>query len=108
MNVVFSVILVVLAVIGASAVIRELTLRLFCRADDSTVMYITHISSSEGTEAEMALRSALTRGRWGGIPSVVCVDSPLDDKTRRICEGICRDYGCERLMTKEEFRKSLD
>ena len=45
MNVISSVIVVVLAVIGASVVVRELILRLFCHRDDSTVMYITHIAA---------------------------------------------------------------
>lgn len=109
MNVVSGVILVVLAVIGAAAVLREIALRLFCGKSDCTVMFVTHIKAGE-ENIEQALRGALSRQRWSGLNcvSTVCVDAVLDEKSRRICETVCRDYGYEKLMTKEEFLKSLD
>lgn len=109
MNVVSAVIVMALAVIGLAAVFRELSLRLFCTRDDGTVMYITNIKTDENVE--FALRSVLSRRRWSsesrGV-SVVCLSCALDDKTRKICEGICREYGFDGLMTKDEFLKSLD
>lgn len=109
MNVVSAAVMAVLAVFGACAVLRELSLRLFCRRDDCTVMFITHIRADE-KNAEFVLRSALSKQRWHGrgIVSTVCIDRALDEKERRICEGICREYGFENLITKEEFLKSLD
>ena len=88
--------------------IRELALRLFCGKSDCTVMYITHIKA--GSESvEQTLRSALARQRWSGkCVSKVCVDAALDEKTRGICETVCRDYGYKELLTKEEFLKALD
>ena len=108
MNMVGCVILVVLAVIGAAAVTRELALRLFCGREEATVLLVTHIK--DGENIELALRSALARRRWWGrgAEGVVCLDCPLDERTRRICESICRDYGFHSLMTKEEFVRSLD
>ena len=109
MNVVSYVIVMVLAVIGLASLLRALSLRLFRLKDDGTVLYITHIRS--GSEnAEFVLRSALSRQRWcaGFSRGIVCVDCPLDEKTRRICEGVCREYGFHTLMTKEEFLKSRD
>ena len=109
MNVISAVIVSILAVFGACAVFRELSLRLFCEKDDCTVMFITHIKAGE-KNAELVLRSALSKQRWHGrgIVGTVCVDSELSEKERRICEGICREYGFDNLITKEEFLKSLD
>lgn len=109
MSIVSAVIAAVFALIGVCAVFRELSLCLFCRRDDCTVMYVTHIRSGD-ENAEFALRSALSRARWNprGVVGTVCLDCPLDDKTRKICEGVCREYGFDRLITKEEFIKSLD
>lgn len=108
MNVLSAVIINSLAVIGAVSLLRELALRLFCGKSDCTVMYITHIKSGN-EDIEMTLRGALAKQRWSGnCVSVICVDAELDEKTRRICETVCRDYGYEKLLTKEEFLKSLD
>ncbi len=110
MNVLSSVIIVVFAVIGVAAVFREISLRLFALRDDCTVMYITHIKT-ESENVELVLRSALAKRRWCGrknAVSTVCLDAPLDDKTRRICETVCRDYGFAHLITKDEFLKTLE
>ena len=108
MNLVSAVIIITLSVIGAAAVVRELALRLFCGKSDCTVMYSTHIKA--GSESiEQTLRSALAKQRWSGkCVSKVCIDAALDEKTKRICETVCSDYGYEKLMTKEEFLKALD
>lgn len=110
MNTVSAVIVLALAVVGAAAVLRGLAVRLFCHRDDATVMLITRIRS--GTEnPELVLRSALARRRWSmgkRITGTVCIDAPLNEKTRKICESVCREYGVDALMTKEEFIKSLD
>ena len=109
MNILSAVIVITLSVIGAVALVRELALRLFCGKSDCTVMFVTHIKAGE-ENIEQALRGALSRQRWSGsnCVSTVCVDAALDEKSRRICETVCRDYGYEKLMTKEEFLKSLD
>ena len=110
MNVVSAVIIVVLAVVGLAAVFREISLRLFCCKEECTVMYITHIRS-DCENIEFVLRSVLAKRRWNGDKNsvrAVCVSCPLDEKTRKICEGVCREYGFKNLMTKDEFLKSLD
>lgn len=109
MNVVSAVLVVVFAVIGLAAVVREISLLLFCYKDDSTVMLITPIQKN-AKDAEFALRSALTKQRWHlgkNCSSTVCLDSELDEKTRKICESICRDCGFEHFITKDEFIKML-
>lgn len=108
MHIAGCILCIVLAVIGAAAVLRELALRLFCSGENE-VVYVTRLPR-DGAQLEMALRGALARQRWGGARRsvAVCVDELPDAHTRKICESICRQYGYGGLMTKEEFVKSLD
>lgn len=107
MNVVSAVILVVLAVIGAATVGKEVSQWLFRVKEDCSVLLITPVDSAEN--AEMVLRSAASRLKWGRSRSdcAICLDCDIDDETRRICETVCREYGFLRLMTKEELREEL-
>jgi len=107
MNVVSAVILVVLAVIGAAFVVREISLRLFSYRGEYSVLLATPVSDAD--DAEFVLRSAAEKMRWGrGRRScAVCLDCHLDDHTRKICETVCRDYGFLKLMTKEELKGKL-
>ena len=107
MNVISAVILAVLAVIGASTVIKAFSQWLFRVREDCSVLLITPVDSAEN--AEMVLRSAASRLNWGRSRSdcAVCLDCDIDDETRRICETVCREYGFLRLMTKEELREEL-
>lgn len=63
MNVISAVILAVLAVIGASTVIKAFTQWLFRVREDCSVLLITPVDSAEN--AEMVLRSAASRLKWG-------------------------------------------
>ncbi len=66
MNVISAVILAVLAVIGASTVIKAFTQWLFRVREDCSVLLITPVDSAEN--AEMVLRSAASRLKWGRSP----------------------------------------
>ena len=97
-----------------SSALRRCSAKFHCGcsrcATACTVMYITHIKT-ESENVELVLRSALAKRRWCGrknAVSTVCLDAPLDDKTRRICETVCRDYGFAHLITKDEFLKTLE
>ena len=110
MNVVSAVIVLVFAVIGAVAVCREISLRLFCFKNGCTVMYITNINADE-ENLEFVLRGALAKRRWTtdkNTVSAICLNCELTDNSRKICERVCREYGFAKLMTKDEFLKSLD
>lgn len=111
MNVAASVLLVTLAVVGAVAVLRELSLRLFCGGNDAgcSVLYVTRLPS-DSEALEYALRGALAKCRWRAVrmQTTVCVDGALSEKERRICRAICREYGFQNMITKEELIKSLD
>lgn len=108
MYIISSVLLVVFAVFGVIAFLRELTLRLFTRKSDSSVIIITPVDKSD--EPEMVLRSVLSRLRWGGgCRNVkVCLNLPLDSKTKKICRSVCSEYGFEGLITRGETIKIID
>ena len=96
MNVVSAVFLVVFAVIGICAFVRELTFFLF--------------RNRKCENAEYILRSAAAKVKWisrGRNDCVICLDCGMDDETKRICQKICRDYGFAKLLTKQEFFKMI-
>ena len=110
MNVFSAVIMVVLAVAGMAAIVRELSWLLFCRRDDHTVLLITPINKDE-QNAELVLRSALAKQRrlWGrGCGSAVCLDAELDEATLKICKSLCKEFGCQSFITKEELINRLE
>ena len=105
MNVVSAVFLVVFAVIGICAFVREFTIFLFRSRKNNTVMFVAPISG-KCENAEYILRSAAARVKWisrGRNDCVICLDFGMDGETKRICQKICSDYGFAKLLTKQEF-----
>ena len=99
MNVVSAVFLVVFAVIGICAFVRELTFFIFRNRKNNTVMFVAPISG-KCENAEYILRSAAAKVKWisrGRNDCVICLDCGMDDETKRICQKICRDYGFAKL-----------
>lgn len=109
MNVVSAVFLVVFAVIGICAFVREFTIFLFRSRKNNTVMFVAPVSG-KCENAEYILRSAAAKVKWisrGRNDCVICLDCGMDDETKRICQKICRDYGFAKLLTKQEFLKMI-
>lgn len=110
MNVVSAVLLVVFAVMGIIALIREITCLIFGYKGDNSIMLVAPISG-KCEDAELVLRSALSKVRWTGRGKhdcVICLDCDMDDETKRICEKICNEYGFAKLMSKSEFFEILN
>ncbi|GEM_PF-67686 len=108
MNVLSSVILVVFAVIGIVALVREICLRLFSPKEKSTVIIVTPVNKTD--EPEFVLRGALSRLRWGGKCKdvSVCINMPLDSSSKKICRGVCEEYGFGELITRDETLKIIE
>ena len=105
MDVLSAVILVVFAVIGVISVGRDLPCFLFRYKNDNSVMFVTPING-KCDDAELILRSAVTKVRWvsrGKHDYVICLDCDMDDETRQFCEMVCEEYGFAKLMSKNEF-----
>lgn len=109
MDILSAVLLVVFAVIGAIALVREISYYLFKYKKDNTVMFVTPIGK-ECEDAEYLLRSAAAKVKWvsrGKNDYVICLDCKMDDNTRKICENICKEYGFAKLVSKQEFFEML-
>lgn len=105
MQIFSAAVLVIFAVIGIIAFVRDLSYFLFRIKKDNSIMFVTPISG-ECDDAEFILRSAAAKVKWvsrGKNDYVICVDCDMDEKTRKICENICKDYGFAKLMSKKEF-----
>ena len=103
-----SVIMVVFAVIGIVALVREICLRLFSSKEKSTVIIVTPVSKTD--EPEVVLRGALSRLRWGGKcrDVSVCLNMPLNSASKKICRSVCEEYGFGGLITRDETMKIIE
>ena len=103
-----SVIMVVFAVIGIVALVREICLRLFSPKEKSTVIIVTPVSKTD--EPEFVLRGALSRLRWGGKcrDVSVCLNMPLNSASKKICRSVCEEYGFGGLITRDETMKIIE
>ncbi len=109
MNVLSAIVLLVFAVIGIVASIRDISYYVFRYKKDNTVMFITPING-KCENAEFMLRSAAAKVKWvsrGKNDYVICLDCDMDDETKKICENICKDYGFAKMISKTEFIESL-
>lgn len=108
MYIVSSALLIVFAMLGVVAFVRELTFRIFSRKNDSSVIVITPVNKDD--EPEYVLRSALARLRWGGScrDVSICLNLPLDARTKQICRSVCREYGFKGMITRNEAMKIID
>lgn len=109
MNVFSAVLLVVFAVIGVTAFVRDISLYLFRYKNDNSIMFVTPIKG-KCEDAELILRSAVTKVKWiskGKYNYVICLDCDMDEETKKICENICDEYGFAGLMSKKEFIETL-
>ena len=109
MNVLSSVLLVVFAVIGVIAFVREISYYLFRYKNDNSIMFVTPIDG-KCDDAEFMLRSAAAKVKWvsrGKHNYVICLDCDMDDETKRICENICNEYGFAKLISRNEFFELL-
>ncbi len=104
MNILSAVLLVVLATVGAAALIREICYLIFRYKDDNLIIFVT--PEKEHCDAEILLRSAaarINRDFKGKRQFIICPDCEMDGETQKVCEAMCRDYGFSRLITREEF-----
>lgn len=109
MNVLSAVLLVVFAVIGVIALIREISYYLFRYKKDNAVMFVTPVNG-KCEDAEFMLRSAAAKVKWvsrGKNDYVICLDCDMDEETKKICENICNEYGFARLISKKEFLEMI-
>lgn len=107
MKLVFFVIIVIFAVFGVAHFILDLLYSFTKIKDDNCVMLVIP-QINKNFDAEFALRSVIAKVRHlgkCGINQVICIDNGLDEKTRRECELICKDYDYISVMTPSQFKE---
>ena len=109
MSLLSSIILVVLAVTGAASIVEYISQRLFSSRDNQLTVFVAPLKDgSENAEQLLRITAAkLNSGRFKQSYAV-CLDCGMEDKTRKICEKICEDYGNIELMSKSEFARKFE
>ena len=105
MDILSATLLVIFAVIGIIAFVRELSYLIFKDKSDNAIMFIAPING-KCEDAEYVLRSAAAKIKWisrGKNDYVICLDCGMDEETKNICENICKEYGFAKLLNKKEF-----
>ena len=98
-NAIIWIVLVLLAVIGLSAVIRGISHAFFCSGMPQCCCTVVMLC---GNDADAALRSAIEQTQYeriydkvGKCRKITAVDMGLDPNVRAICNVICDDCGIE-------------
>lgn len=97
-NAVIWIILILLAVIGLSAVIRGISHAIFSTGMPRCCCTLALLY---GDEADVALRSAIEQAAYERVydkcnsRKIIAVDMGLKANMRTVCEIICSDYGIE-------------
>ena len=105
---IMKIVFVLLAVLGIAELFR-LLLFWMLRTENPNRFYLSLSVKGHDEEVEIALRSALERVRWMGRGEVqlVCIDSGMDEETRRICEVMSEEYPEIRFCTPSDLPEIL-
>lgn len=108
-QVIGNIILILLAAIGLTELIRWIALKILTPSKKHKIMMVVPIHGHE-EEAEYLLRGAAQRIKWSGIEPVelVCLDCWMDRDTARICATVCEDYAFAKMMNLEELSKLFE
>ena len=105
LEVIFSVVMLFLAVIGLIEFIKIISLAIFrAKSDKNAILVVPMSGCSE--EAEIILRSAISRAKWLGRADngkIFCVDFNMDEETRKICDIICQECEFLYVCSPDEF-----
>ncbi len=103
LEVVLSIFVLCLAVVGLIEIFRAVSL-VFLDKKNSTIMLIPVCGHVE--DIEMVLRNAMSSAQWLGSRSaqrIICLDLGVDGETRGICEIFRDEYELIELYSLEEF-----
>lgn len=109
LEVIFSVVMMFLAVIGLIEFIRIISLSIFKVKNDKNAILVVPMSGHD-EEAEMILRNAISRAKWiSGVDNrkIVCLDFNMDNETRQICDIISQECEFLYVCSPDEFIKSM-
>lgn len=111
LEVVLSIFVLCLAVVGLVEVGRVISISFFNKNDnDGNAIFLIPIYG-HNEEAEMILRSAISNASWlsnMGNRRIVCLDLGMDDETYRICEIISKKSEMVEIYSLEEFNEVME
>lgn len=110
-NAIVWIVLVLLAVIGLSAVIRGISHAIFCSGFPQCCCTVAVLY---GNEADVTLRGAIEQAAYEHVydkgyycRKIIAVDMGLEPHMRSMCEMICNDYNitlCDEHTLKAELK----
>lgn len=110
LEIICNIICIFLLIIGTVEIARILILSFLNVKNKSDAVIVIPIREHD-EEAELLLRSAVTRARWLEFnmnQNIICLDCGMDSETRRICQTICEDYEFMRICKPYELYDVLN
>ena len=107
LEVVLSVFVLCLAVVGLIEIFRAVSL-FFLDRKNSSITLIPVCGHVE--DIEMVLRNAMSSAQWmgsRGAQRIICLDLGVDEETRDICEVFRDEYELIELYSLEEFSEVM-
>lgn len=109
LEVVFSIFVLCLAIVGMVEIFRIISLTVFKTKDDGNAIFVIPMFG-HNEEAEMILRNAVSNLKWLNSVvdrRIVCLDLGMDSETRYICDLIKREYNFIEIYSLEEFNNVM-
>ena len=107
MKLVLLILISFLAAIGLAHIVVE-ALYHFVKIKDDNACFLLIPKIDENIDPEFAVRSVVAKAKKlqsTGIKNIVCIDSGLDEKTKRELSLLQKDYEYLSVLTPEEFKE---
>ncbi len=94
MSEVFSIMFVMLSILGLVTVVKKIVLWAL-RCDEGNIITVIPIEG-HCESIEYRIRCAYERANWSAANSrIICLDKGMDKETREICHKVCERFGIE-------------
>ena len=107
LDVIISVIMLCLAVVGLIEMFRVISF-FFCERKNTTITLIPIYGHVE--DIEIVLRNAMSNSQWlsnKDTQRIICLDLGIDEETRNICEIFKEEHECIELYSLNEFNEVI-
>lgn len=94
MSEVFSVIFVMLSILGLISIVKKLVM-LVLKCNEGNIITVIPIEG-HCESVEYRIRCAYERANWSAANfRIICLDKGMDKETREICYKVCERFGIE-------------
>lgn len=102
---VFSVIFVMLSILGLVTAVKKLMM-LVLKCNEGNIITVIPIDG-HCENVEYRIRCAYERANWSAANSrIICLDKGMDKETRKICYKVCERFGIE-IISSSVLTKSI-